>query len=395
MAGDLTVDSVLAAARTQTGLDDLGDDWFLGPLGAWVEDLHQPILTEFGRAFLTRLAVRDVARRLRVIDQLRRHPEIEDVVLPPIVYVTGLARSGTTLLHNLLAQDRRARVLRRWELLEPVPPPTAATYHQDPRIAEVQAAAAPLRGTLLEQMHWIEAEDPEECPWGYIDAMGMLGQAPMFCMPRWRELLFSTDWTPAFEGYRRVVQLLLWQHPVPPGGFLVLKAPQVVRAVTELGAVFPEARFVVTDRDPFRCITSLAVLVHSIVEPFCTSNPVADDGRRNRVVFDGLVGGLAAVAAATTLEPTRVVHVPYPALVDDPAAAARSVLTDAGPELDGSVASFLAAQRAGRRPPPPLDLDPMGYDHDAVLADPTVAAYCERFGIEPERVRRTGAAPPR
>jgi len=38
-----------AAATTRTGLDDFGDDWFIGPLVAWAADLEQPNLTGFGR----------------------------------------------------------------------------------------------------------------------------------------------------------------------------------------------------------------------------------------------------------------------------------------------------------------------------------------------------------
>ncbi|MGH9186315.1 MAG: hypothetical protein ACRD0U_10955 [Acidimicrobiales bacterium] len=51
----------------------------------------------------TELGIRDLERRLRVLDVLSRNPEIDEVEIPPIVCITGLARSGTTLLHNLLA----------------------------------------------------------------------------------------------------------------------------------------------------------------------------------------------------------------------------------------------------------------------------------------------------
>ena len=94
------------AAVAATGLDDFGDDWFMGPLAAWAATWGSPNLTEFGRKFLRSLAVRDVGRRLRVLQTLREHPEIASVPIPRIVYVTGLERSGTTLLHNLLAQHR-------------------------------------------------------------------------------------------------------------------------------------------------------------------------------------------------------------------------------------------------------------------------------------------------
>jgi len=145
----LTVGAMCDAAVAATGVDDFGDEWFMGPLGAWAADLEQTNLTEFGRKFLRSLAVRDLARRLRVLQTLRDHPEIASVPIPRIVYITGLERSGTTLLHNLLAQHRRGRALLRWELMEPIPPPNAQTYATDPRISTVQTSVDKLRGSTL------------------------------------------------------------------------------------------------------------------------------------------------------------------------------------------------------------------------------------------------------
>jgi hypothetical protein len=338
-----------------------------------------------------------VARRLRVLATLREHPEITDVPIPPILYITGLERSGTTLLHNVLALHPDARAFRRWELMEPVPPPEAATASTDPRIGKVQAAVDRLRGSALEAMHWVNADEPEECVWGYVDAVSMLGQSACLCMPAWRRVLFGTDLSPAFRRYRQVVQLLLWKHPVPPGGFLVLKAPQVAGSIGSVAATFPEARFVITDRDPFRCMVSMAALGEAVVDPFCIENPLTDDGRRARMALEFATVKLEAVSSFTTSAPGRVVHVPYPALVAHPAAVAEQVLegfpapaVDLGPAVDG----FLAAQRAGGRASPPSDLGAMGYEHGAVWADPVIHAYCERFGIVPERTRLTGVAAP-
>lgn len=391
MGTEPSVGSLLSTARKATGLDDVGNEWFLGPLSAWVEDLQQPNLTTSGRAFLTRLAVRDIERRLKVLAILRAHPEIEDMPLPPIVYVTGLARSGTTLLHNLLAQHPRARTLRRWELMEPVPPPTADTTTSDPRIERVQSALVPLRGTTIEEMHWVDATDPEECVWGFIDALGMLGQSPCLCMPAWRRFVFGQDYTEALRSYRRVVQLLLWRHPAPPDGFLVLKAPQLANVIDQVHSVFPEARFVITDRDPYRAIVSFAVLGAAIVEPFCVQNPMTDDGRRDAIAQVAGSNALRTVAHFTTAAPARVMHVAYPALVADPLSVVRTILPDAPPELDAGVAGFLDEQRRGRRVPPPTILDPMGYDADRIWAEPIISGYCSRFGIVPEQTRLTGA----
>ncbi|MDQ3962649.1 MAG: sulfotransferase [Actinomycetota bacterium] len=397
----MTDDAVLAmtdAAAQATGLDYFGDEWFAGPLRAWAEDLEQPNLNEFGRGFLRSLAVRDLARRLRVLDTLRQHPEIADVPIPPIMYITGLERSGTTLLHNLLALHPRGRALLRWELMEPVPPPTAETFATDQRIRAVQVSIDKLRGSALEGMHWVNADEPEECVWGFIDSVGMLGQAAVMCMPQWSRFIAEEDLTPALENYRRVVQILLWKHPVGPGGFLVLKAPQIAAHVATFAKVFPEARFVITDRDPYRCVVSLAVLGHTIVDPFCIDNPLIDDGQRQRQVLTFARSKLAALSSFTEAEPNRVLHVGYPRLMSDPAPTVETVLSAVGisftEDMTDRVEAFLAAQRSGARVAPPRELATMGYDHGEVLADPVIADYCQRFGIEPERSRLTGAQPP-
>src|SRR6266700_899511 len=66
---------------------------------------------------------------------LQRHPDILDERVDAPVLVVGTGRSGTSLLHELLAQDPAHRVARTWELLHPCPPPERATYATDPRIA--------------------------------------------------------------------------------------------------------------------------------------------------------------------------------------------------------------------------------------------------------------------
>ena len=51
-------------AAERTGFDDFGNPVFEEPLSAWVKDLNNPNLDDFGRQFPRRLALRDVCRRL-------------------------------------------------------------------------------------------------------------------------------------------------------------------------------------------------------------------------------------------------------------------------------------------------------------------------------------------
>ena len=389
-----TVETLKAKAVEATGLRDFGGDWFEQPLAAWVEDLAGPSLKESGRAFLARLAVTNLSRRVEVVDWFNRHPEIDDVAIPPIVYITGLERSGTTLLHNLLALHPKSRALLRWELMRPAPPPEASAYRTDPRIAEVQASIDRLRGALLERMHWVNADEPEECTWGALDCTGLLGRSAVMLMPTWRRWLEDNDLTPSFQEYRRLIKLLVWRNPPPQGGHLVLKCPQNSRNVGQFSEVFPEAQFVFTHRDPFRTCTSVCTLASHITAPLSAREDAwRPDGSAVKDAVRLMERGMTQMMAFDRAPSGRVAHVAYPELVRDPTAVVESVYERLSVEAPKDLASRVGGYRAasaGKRAAPPNALPTFGLDHDAFLARPLVKSYCMRFGVEPEAARLTG-----
>jgi hypothetical protein len=138
---------------------------------------------------------------------------------------------------------------------------------------------------------------------------------------------------------------------------------------------------------------SLAVLGHAIVDWFCQINPLTDDGHRSRITSDEVPRKLASIADFTTDAPSRVMHVSYPELVHSPVDVVQQALdaNAADDELSAKVVAYLEHQQAGERAAPPAALDSMGYDQAGIWADPVIRSYCERFGIEPERTRLTGA----
>ena len=388
------VEELEREAVGRAGHAEFGERNYRGPLEAWCADLQDAQLSEFGRAFMRRLAVTALVRRLRVLACLREHPQIAEVRLPRVLMISGLPRTGTTLAHNLFALADGARALLRWELMEPVPPPEAASYGVDPRIVKVQRSIDPLRGTLLEQMHWVNADEPEECAWGYLDCTSMLGRGCAAAAPRWMQCVLAGDPATTFREYRQLIQLLLWRNPLPEGGVLVLKCPQIAGSLSAFAQTFPEASFALTHRDPYRALLSSATVIGHIGTPFLNAPPSLrrdqDDWLAQMQARD--LSGMVAFADA---QPERVAHLLYPELLDDPAAACRRALdalgVDAGPEFATRTQDFLERQRSGARAQPPAGYDDFGYEHEQVLGTPEVAAYCRRFGVQPERTRRTGS----
>lgn len=382
-------------ATDKTGLSDFGGDHYMEILEAWSQDLQSSHLSDTGRHVLSSLMVTDLCRRLQVLEFLKQHPEIDDVTIPDIIYIAGHERTGTTFLHNLLTLLPGSRALQRWELMHPLPSPETATYDSDSRIAKTQASADKLRGSLLEQLHWVDATDPEECAWALIDGSAVLGGAATVCMPITNELMRTYDIREAFKEYRKVMKILLWKHPLPEDGRLVLKSPQFTKNLIPFSEVFPEAQFAITHRDPFRASTSVMTLTAHINRPFSADEHIFRNGGEHA----------ASITRHTELACDRlidfdktsdhVLNIRYADFVSNPEATVESICKQFGiPYSQNDLAAlqtFVEQQKAGRRKAPPKTMPTFGVDHDAFLARPKIAAYCEHFGLEPERKRQTGA----
>lgn len=396
------MEALKQAAIEKTGITDFGEPSYEGPLAAWVKDLKNPDIIDFGRQFLQRLARKDLERRLKVLAFIKDNPEILDVEIPPIVFITGSPRTGTTLLHHLVATHPLCRPLLRWELMAPLPPPRAETYDSDPRIEKLQASIEPLRGSLLEQMHWVNADEPEENAWGFINCTGLLGCGVRPLMSSWSRWLTDNDLKPTYEDFRKLVKVLIWKNPPPEGGRLALKCVMTTLHVQSFADVFPEARFIIIHRDPFRALTSSCTAGEAICSPFIgdAPGPMQNEGAQGRETFNLQKMTLKALIEISKNEQSRVKNVLYSELMGDAVETVRSLYEFCNmavpDDVEHRVLDYLEAQRKGKRAAPPKKLDSFGYDSDDVWRDPIVSEYCRYFGVEREKARltdtRTGSA---
>ena len=142
----MTPDELLASARESTGLADFGDDEIFGGDG-WRDGLARLVrciedearFSELGQMASGFELASYLANRLRIVDHHRKHPEIRDRDIVPPVVIVGQARTGTTMLFDLLARDPDHRAPLTWEVEAPLPPPRTETYETDPRIAEADS----------------------------------------------------------------------------------------------------------------------------------------------------------------------------------------------------------------------------------------------------------------
>jgi hypothetical protein len=172
--------------------------------------------------------------------------------------VVGLPRSGTTILHSLLSQDPAVRSPQKWEVDEPSPPPRRETYDSDPRIA-VCAAAVDRLEPEFRAMHQVEATLPEECNGIMMPSLQSLNFWAATRLPAYSDwLLDEADMRPAYRFHK---QFLQHHQAFAPGARWVLKAPPHLLWMDVLMETYPDARIVVTHRDPAQVLPSNASLI--------------------------------------------------------------------------------------------------------------------------------------
>ena len=264
----LSVEAILEAARSRTGLDEFGSPDFLERLDVLVVSAEEDTtLLASGRAGVYADLVRYASNRLLIHDTLERHPEILDEEIAPPVVVAGLPRSGTTHLLNLLAADTRFRSLPYWESCEPVERATEAptVTGEDPRFTRCRQAweTTDELMPLLKAMHAMTPDHVHE----ELELMG-----PDFASynfewrwhaPRWRDHYLAHDQTPHYAYMKRVLKLLQWQDARagrPRRERWVLKCPQHLEQLPVLMATFPEATVIITHRDPVSVVASAATM---------------------------------------------------------------------------------------------------------------------------------------
>jgi hypothetical protein len=381
----LRVEDLLAEARGRTGLAELGDPSWREGLEVLAEDVARAELSDLGRMVWRGRLLNHLVQRLRVLDVLARHPEIEGQPLPAPVFIVGLPRTGTTALSHLLAADPDTRSLRVWESAQPVPPPEAATQHDDPRIADAakQLAAMQVLSPRLAAMH----EDTPTGPTENHDLLGMSFRTfhfeGMSFVPRYVAWWLGCDMRPAYSLMRRTLQLLQWR--CPPNRW-VLKSPPDSFFLDAILAVFPDARFLVTHRDPAAVLGSVCSLIATMYEMTGKPPGPAAIGAAELASWAEAMRRLLAVRARAG--EARFADVHFHELVRDPVATAAGAYARLGlpftAAAERAMRAHAAANPRGKHGAHAYRLADFGLDGTEVRA--AFRAYVERCGVRLESV---------
>jgi hypothetical protein len=385
----LDPDGLLARARRRARLDDFGDPRFREGLQRLVRALEEEArLSLLGRLVARDEVVRLLANRLQVTDVLRRNPEIRRAPVERPLFILGLPRTGTSILHELLAQDPENRVPMTWEVMHPFPPPEAASFDTDPRIAKVERHLAGIDRLIpgFRSMHPMGAHLPQECVAITQHEFASLVWPTTHRAPSYAAWLDRTDHGPVYEAHRRWLQYLQWKVPARRW---MLKSPGHLWTLDALLREYPDARIVQTHRDPLRVLASLVSLV-------CTLRSVATDDIDPHEVgaewsvrlADGMYRTMA-VRERGLVPPAQVFDLQFRDFLRDEIAMVHRIYTHFGMtlsrEAEARMRRFLVDNRADKHGRHTYSLALGGLDEATERA--RYAAYQARYEIPSERTR--------
>jgi len=382
----LNAGTLISQASERSGLKIRGEETFRPGLEHFLEDFaRSDCVTPKGHLAVEQLILTTLEARYRMGDWIHIHPEVLETPVVQPVFILGLPRAGTTMLVNLLALDPQRRVYWSWEALREIPPVEQSHLYDDPRIArKVAEVNAALACGLLDHRHHVEmGDEPAECTFllGQDFKSNLwLSQTPV---PRYFEWLYEkADMRAAYRYQQRALKVLQSRAP----GKWTLKLPSHAPFIGPLLDVFPDARIVVTHRDPIKPLPSSCAADMHFIGLISKGADAVYIGDETMKVFEASIDRVEAARVARTDVPFHDCH--YRRFVIDPIAEIRRLYDFLGDELTPDVeARMTRAVRAyeTRRKEAGANvyrLEDYGLSRDRIEA--RFADYISRHGIERE-----------
>lgn len=377
----MMVEEVIAAASAQTGLSDYGDPAVLEGLQRLLDAYAaEARFTARGSQMAHADLVTYMSIRMRIEGWLKDHPELLDAPIEKPLFVFGLPRTGTTLAINLLASDPARRSFLRWEAYEPTPPATPEELHAGPRFDAMDAKTK----TALQYMphiaaiHFEEADSPTEC---------QFLMTPSFCsqvyesqadIPSYRQwFLHEADYRPAFRHHKRTLQVL--QHHAK--GNWTLKNPWHPLYLDALKDTYPDARLVMTHRDPAEVVGSICSLIKYVRQIYSDDVDLKGIGETFMDTFEVMIARADAFKAKHGAD--AIHDVQYADTVRDPIGTVKGIYAAIGddytPAAEAAMNAYMADNQKGKHGKHAYDLAEYGLSKEAVRE--RFKDYIERYDI--------------
>ena len=242
----------------------LGEDDFMEPLSILLSDYKNA--SKFN-------AVGQFSMHQTVLSQLKNRSKLYQFInnrnLPkasnPII-VSGLPRSGTTFLFDLLHCDNSLRGPLTWEIFQMMPI-TNSGISKNIKVFKTKLKLHLIKLLMpdLMRMHPMSVHLPEECQQIMSMDFKSISWTYNANVPEYEAFLKACDYTSAILWHSRFLQALETVHK--PKNWL-LKDPCHIQHIPELLKIYPSSKFIFIHRDPVDTIPSISSLISHTRAPF-------------------------------------------------------------------------------------------------------------------------------
>lgn len=377
----LELEPLLNAARRRARLADFGAWDYETPLARLLDAYrNEARLTTLGRITVREMLVSLLENLLYMEAERQADPTIESRPLSAPVFIIGLPRTGTTLLHGLMSQDPANRVPLTWEVMFPA----RSAQGQDGirQLREKTAARLQWANRLapeFKRIHPIAPDLPQECIAITANVFMSIQFHTTHDVTSYEDWFEGDSQTLAYDFHYRFLQHL---DARAPGKRWVLKAPGHLFALDALLERYPDAKIIQTHRDPLRVMASMAshatVLRKAFSDRAEPTEIAADWANRWGNALDRFL-------AVRDLAPAeQFLDVAYDDIEGAPLETIERIYSFLGWQFTGdargAMERFLAANPKNKHGVHRYSLSQYGLDRDAELA--RFQRYCDRFGVE-------------
>ena len=283
--------NLCAGARRRTNLKNFGDSEIESRLATLTTSIEREANLHLLGRFLTRMHLRDLLEtRLRLVDLWSHSTTSNREHIDAPIFITGMPRSGSTFLHELLIQDRVHRAPLVWEVMFPFPLREERKNDVRQRIKKTAARLWWFRRIVprADSVHPMRATTPHECV--AIHSYTLLSQEfpTTYRIPSYERFLNAASLIPAYQWQKRFLQHLQTQRRTRRW---VLKAPDHVFSLDALFAVFPDAMIIQMHRSPVEVLKSSIRLTETLRQMFARPGPEKKDQaalREAQLIAEGM-----------------------------------------------------------------------------------------------------------
>ena len=374
----IVASDLIDTAKRRCRLDDFGNGEFFEALSRLLDSCQREAqLNLIGKVALKVDVLETLCARLKMERDRQAYPNIPRQEIRQPLFIVGLPRSGTSVLHRLLAADPEHRAPVMWEVRSPSPP----TQANEKRRIQQATKSCNFFNWLVPAFRYVHAvgpEIPQECVSLMTPTFLSDQFDAMYYVPSYRAWFFRQDLRPAYEYHRRFLQQLQCRRSARRW---ILKAPTHMFALPALLSVYPDALLVQTHRTPVDSMASVSSLVtilrsafSDVVDPITVAREAINYWSDTTEKF---------MAERDRLSDQRICDVQYDQLRREPIGAVRqiydyfgwSLSQQAEQRMRALVANQAERQSANHR----YDLSQFGSSADKVLS--AFAPYCDRFGF--------------